>query len=156
MNANGLKYTRGQLKQMADKLLSKKKRPKKKKVKVDRLARVNGYADDMRKKPTSLEVKHIQILHNLMREFGIKAKTEPQFVERIEFGFVIIDVVIFINGKKIAWEIDGPSHGLKKKKDAQRDAALAKKGYITLRTTYLNSDIEIRQRILSALYWTVN
>lgn len=140
---------------MADQLLSKKKKKKPKKKRSKTRDFVHSCAKKMRQKPTTLEVKHIQILHDLLKEQGIKAKVEPQQVEKIGYRFIIIDVVIFVGEKKIAWEIDGPSHKLKKKKDAQRDDALAKIGYITLRTTYLNSDDEIRQRILSALYWTV-
>lgn len=136
---------------MADQLLSKKKKKKPKKKRSKTRDFVHSCAKKMRQKPTTLEVKHIQILHDLLKEQGIKAKVEPQQVEKIGYRFIIIDVVIFVGEKKIAWEIDGPHHSFIKEKDKERDDALRAIGYKTIRTRYLHKDFKIMEILLSVL-----
>jgi very-short-patch-repair endonuclease len=147
-----MKYSKAQLVKMADKLLSIKKRKKPRKKKKGKTYQfVIGCANEMRKKPTSLEIRHVNVLHTVLKDIGARATVLPQHVEKIVYKFIIIDVVILIEGKKIAWEIDGPHHDFRKAKDKLRDAALKNIGYQTIRTSYFHTDEQITKLLLSVL-----
>jgi len=78
---------------------------------------------------TSLERKVKEALDKLGVEYV------PQYSTRTGF---VIDFLIFLNGRKIALEVDGPYHELKevRRRDKFKDYMLKREGYKVVRVNY--------------------
>jgi very-short-patch-repair endonuclease len=149
------KYTKKELLEYRDYLLSKKyKKKKAKKTKQPpdgKYEKVLAYAKSMKARPTSLETKHVGVYHELVSEKNICAKLDTQCVIQKGRSYIIVDFVISINELLIAWEVDGQYHNNIQEKDKKRDLHLKNIGYKVIRTKYFHNNKQVKDLLWSEI-----